>query len=325
MNSLNFSLENLSFLSLFIATVSYWFNLTKEYKKNEKNQVGNITTIIANICLGLLLLNRWVEYQYFPLSNLYESLIFLTWGLTLTTSIMEKKLKTRLLGATLSPLSLAAIAFANLSLPHEMQQATSLVPALKSNWLMMHVSVMMISYVLLVVGCVLSLLYILVSNKTKRIESDIANPKKETRLQLSYKTAEDWENTYNQTENFQQPTLVLNSENENKTLRVKLLNLLDNASYRMIGLGFPFLTLGLISGAVWANDAWGSFWSWDPKETWALITWLVFATYLHTRINKQWKGRQSAALASFGFIVVWICYLGVNFLGKGLHSYGWLS
>ncbi len=91
----------------------------------------------------------------------------------------------------------------------------------------------------------------------------------------------------------------------------------------MIGLGFPLLTVGIISGAVWANEAWGSYWSWDPKETWALITWLVFAAYLHARITRDWQGRRPAMLAAVGFAVVWVCYLGVNLLGKGLHSYGW--
>ena len=88
-------------------------------------------------------------------------------------------------------------------------------------------------------------------------------------------------------------------------------------------MGFPLLTIGIIAGAVWANQAWGSYWSWDPKETWALITWLVFAAYLHTRITRGWQGRKPAILAAGGFVVVWICYLGVNLLGKGLHSYGW--
>jgi cytochrome c-type biogenesis protein CcsB len=99
---------------------------------------------------------------------------------------------------------------------------------------------------------------------------------------------------------------------------------LDHWSYRIIGLGFPLLTIGILSGAVWANEAWGSYWSWDPKETWALITWLIFAIYLHTRMNRGWQGRKSAIVASLGFLIIWICYLGVNLLGRGLHSYGWL-
>ena len=104
-----------------------------------------------------------------------------------------------------------------------------------------------------------------------------------------------------------------------------LLETLDNLSYRIIGLGFPLLTVGIVAGAVWANEAWGAYWSWDPKETWALITWFVFAAYLHARITKSWQGKRPAILASVGFVVVWICYLGVNFLGKGLHSYGWIA
>ena len=106
--------------------------------------------------------------------------------------------------------------------------------------------------------------------------------------------------------------------------KMVLLETVDIWSYRIIGLGFPFLTIGIISGAVWANEAWGSYWSWDPKETWALITWLVFAIYLHSRLLKGWQGEKAAILGSCGFFVIWICYLGVNFLGKGLHSYGWI-
>ena len=109
---------------------------------------------------------------------------------------------------------------------------------------------------------------------------------------------------------------------EYSTERLSLLESIDNISYRTISFGFPLLTIGIIAGAVWANEAWGSYWSWDPKETWAVITWLVFASYLHARLTKSWQGTKPAIIASFGFVVVWICYLGVNFLGKGLHTYG---
>ncbi|KAL8262729.1 hypothetical protein R6Q59_024078 [Mikania micrantha] len=74
--------------------------------------------------------------------------------------------------------------------------------------------------------------------------------------------------------------------------------------------------------AVWANEAWGSYWSWDPKETWAFITWIVFAIYLHTRTKKNLQGANSAIVATLGFLIIWICYFGVNLLGIGLHSYG---
>ncbi len=98
---------------------------------------------------------------------------------------------------------------------------------------------------------------------------------------------------------------------------------LDSLSYRTITVGFLLLTVGIISGAVWANEAWGSWWSWDPKETWALICWLVYAAYLHTRLSRGWQGRRPALVASAGLVVIVVCYIGVNLLGIGLHSYGW--
>jgi cytochrome c-type biogenesis protein CcsB len=98
---------------------------------------------------------------------------------------------------------------------------------------------------------------------------------------------------------------------------------LDSLSYRTITVGFLLLSVGLVSGAVWANEAWGSWWSWDPKETWAFITWLVYAAYLHMRLIRGWQGRKPAWVATGGLVVIAICYIGVNLLGVGLHSYGW--
>ncbi len=96
---------------------------------------------------------------------------------------------------------------------------------------------------------------------------------------------------------------------------------LDDFSYRIIAVGFPMLTLGIITGAAWANSAWGTYWSWDPKETWSLIVWLIYAAYLHARITRGWKGTRAAWLSIIGFLATIFCYLGVNLLLSGLHSY----
>jgi cytochrome c-type biogenesis protein CcsB len=97
---------------------------------------------------------------------------------------------------------------------------------------------------------------------------------------------------------------------------------LDSISYRTIAIGFPLCTLGgLVFGMVWAYKAWGTYWSWDPKEVWSLITWFVFALYLHTRIVMGWKGRRSAFIAIIGFLAALFTYFGVNYLLAGLHSY----
>ena len=96
---------------------------------------------------------------------------------------------------------------------------------------------------------------------------------------------------------------------------------LEELSYKTIALGFPLLTVGIVTGAAWANYAWGSYWSWDPKETWSLIVWLIYATYLHARVVKGWKGSKTAYLSIVGFLATLFCYLGVNLLLSGLHSY----
>ncbi len=97
--------------------------------------------------------------------------------------------------------------------------------------------------------------------------------------------------------------------------------LLDDFSYRVIALGFPLMSIGIITGAAWANSAWGTYWSWDPKETWSLIVWLIYAAYLHARISQGWKGKRSAWLSIIGFAATLFCYLGVNLFLSGLHSY----
>lgn len=99
------------------------------------------------------------------------------------------------------------------------------------------------------------------------------------------------------------------------------LKVLDEISYKLIFIGLPFLTIMLVTGAVWAEYAWGAFWSWDPKETWALITWLVYAAYLHTRFLKGFKGKRAAWLSVLGFAAVIFTFFGVSYLLPGMHSY----
>nr|QCI04008.1 cytochrome c biogenesis protein ccs1 [Antithamnionella ternifolia] len=292
------NLINIAFLLILITLFIYWLNLIIT-KIEILKKISKISTFIINILLSLSLLLRWTTNHYFPLSNLYESLIFLTWGLTLMQLLLEEQSKSKLIGAVNLPIALFTLGFASLSLPDELKQASPLVPALRSNWLMMHVSIMMVSYASLIIGSLLSILFLIISKgQNINFQGSAYNKQVNNKMILNYDII--------------------------KENRLSLLESIDNLSYRIIGLGFPLLTIGIIAGAVWANEAWGSYWSWDPKETWALITWLIFAIYLHSRLNKSWEGKKPAIIASIGFIVVWICYLGVNFLGRGLHSYGWI-
>ncbi len=103
--------------------------------------------------------------------------------------------------------------------------------------------------------------------------------------------------------------------------RLPALGTLDLLGYRSVVVGFIFLSLGILSGSVWAQVAWGRFWSWDPKETWALVLWLVYVFYLHTRVSGGWHGKRSAYIAIIGFVIMLFTYLGVSFILPGLHSY----
>jgi cytochrome c-type biogenesis protein CcsB len=304
-------LSNIVFGILLFTTIFYWVSLSFLKEKNRFSEIGKVSSFCANILLFFILCSRWIVAGYFPLSNLYESLLFLTWALLTIYLYVEFKTKSKLIGAVLVPVTLFIIGFANLTLSADMQKSSPLVPALQSNWLMMHVSMMILSYATLIIGSLLCILFLVISGS-----QDVDLKVVEKSSVSGYNMVLDY---------YENPILFIPSSKVMELGKMKLLQSLDNWSYRIIGLGFPFLTIGIISGGVWANEAWGSYWSWDPKETWALITWIIFATYLHSRITKGWEGKKTAIIGSMGFFIIWICYLGVNFLGKGLHSYGWLS
>ena len=359
-------LTNLSFVSLLFLLVFHWAHAS--FFLNPI--IGLYGMGVANIALTLLLLIRWVTSSHFPLSNLYESLLFLSWSFTALHLVLQKSNHFPFLGLITTPMALFTNAFATFTLPPEMQRATGLVPALQSNWLMMHVTIMIVSYAALLSGCLLSMAFLIVQYAESRERSGLVSlarftrgdslfAKRETPLVKPsiFAQREGEEKVVSQdnseaalplvsrsgrsntstvsvssllrSESLLEGTMALRSEWEDgsskQNIDSPLTSRLDNLSYRILGLGFPLLTIGILSGAVWANEAWGSYWSWDPKETWALITWLVFAIYLHTRLTKNWSGTKPAIIATIGFFVLWICYLGVNLLGTGLHSYGWFQ
>jgi cytochrome c-type biogenesis protein CcsB len=326
--------KNGIFLSLFLSMISFWTEniVSNTSSKKEPNPI-NFSEKLFFISFSLLtfeLIYRWFLSGHPPLSNLYESLLFLIWGLvgfflfvytnrainksSNNTLVTDEKssnatknadiaiennilIKTSFIsprnfvGCILSSTALFIQTFADWRLPSEMRDIKPLIPALQSNWLLMHVSIMILSYAALLIGSIIAITYIIIFLQSNKVVNKATN---ESVKSLSL------------------PNAIFLEE-------------LDSLSYRILAFGFPLLTLGILSGSVWANEAWGSYWSWDPKETWAFITWLIFAFYLHTRLQYGWEGEKSAFVASFGFFIVWICYLGVNLLGKGLHSYGWLS
>ncbi len=157
-----------------------------------------------------------------------------------------------------------------------------LVPALQSNWLLYHVVTCFLGYAAFAVACGVSIMYLIATR------TGLAEEGKRGAILDMFPPA----------------------------------RLLDDINYKSIMIGFPLLTLGIVTGAAWANYAWGTYWSWDPKETWSLIVWFVYAAFLHARLTRGWVGRRAAWLSIIGFVATIFCYLGVNLLLSGLHSYG---
>jgi cytochrome c-type biogenesis protein CcsB len=159
-----------------------------------------------------------------------------------------------------------------------------LVPALQSNWLMYHVITCFLGYAAFAVACGVSIMYLIKVGKEERNAS--------------------------------------RSPAGGLVGLFPAARVLDDINYKAIMIGFPLLSLGIITGAAWANYAWGTYWSWDPKETWSLIVWFIYAAFLHARFTRGWVGKRAAWLSIFGFAATIFCYLGVNLVLSGLHSYG---
>jgi cytochrome c-type biogenesis protein CcsB len=159
-----------------------------------------------------------------------------------------------------------------------------LIPALQSNWLTYHVITCFLGYAAFAVACGVSIMYLIKVGKEEKHPDD---------------------------------SPVGGIVGLFPSARV-----LDDINYKAIMIGFPLLSLGIITGAAWANYAWGTYWSWDPKETWSLIVWFIYAAFLHARFTRGWAGKKAAVLSIIGFAATIFCYLGVNLLLAGLHSYG---
>nr|YP_009450023.1 cytochrome c biogenesis/heme attachment protein [Burmannia disticha]ANK36220.1 cytochrome c biogenesis/heme attachment protein [Burmannia disticha] len=303
-------LTHISFSIISIVIMIHLLNslIIEIVELRDSSEKGLIVTFFS---ITGLLLSRWIYSKHFPLSNLYESLIFLSWGVSIIHIIPKIKMENNknYLSTITMTSTILTQCFATSSLSTKMCQSTRLVPALQSQWLMMHVSMMLLSYAALLCGSLLSIA-ILVITFRKDINILCESENKNLLIKSFF---------FGETKYLKEKTNLFAFRNFYKyqlTLR------LDCWSYRIISMGFIFLTIGILSGAVWANEAWGSYWNWDPKETWAFITWIIFAIYLHSRTNPNFQTINSAFVASLGFFIIWICYFGINILGIGLHSYG---
>jgi len=274
----NEQLFGLAMLIYLVSSLVYIINLIHRHEKIAKFAMW--TALGGLLCNSLALILRTVHSYRIgigqpPFTNLYSSMVFFSWAVVLIYLIFEKKYGYKALGAFVMP-----IAFLILASTALMSNAIEpLVPALQSNWLLVHVVTCFFGYAAFAVAFGISIMY-LVKN-------------------------------YYETIGAQKGIIGLLPSSD----------VLDDLEYKAVAVGFPFLTLGIITGAAWAHYAWGSYWSWDPKETWSLITWFVYAAFLHARFTAGWRGKRTAILSILGFLFVLMTYFGVSFLLGGLHSY----
>lgn len=286
-----------------------------------------------------------------PLRNLYESLIFFVWCLILIHLIIEFRYKNRSLGAFILPVAALALAFIDVS--GTSKEIQPLIPALQSNWLLFHVLLSFLGYAAFGVSFGTAAAYLVMITESKEEKSYIfwsvivgiflvvLIAMGIDLLSITAAQREEFIQSYFLKATFRSSSggivavsLVVSIAFIFAVWRFgfglkKILtalsitpDILDEITYKSIAIGFPLFTIGgLLMGAIWANSAWGKYWTWDPKETWSLITWFVYALYLHARFVAGWRGKRVAILAVIGFIAVIFTYLGVNLVLSGLHSY----
>lgn len=251
--------------------------------------VASMVTLLSFLTNTAGIILRWIEsykmgYGHAPLSNMYESLVFFAWAIAVFYLWLEWKFKNRLIGAFAVPFAFLSMAYASFA-SEISSEIKPLVPALQSNWLIAHVVTCFIGYAAFAVAGGIGIMYLL-------------------------------------KDRYEEGQKHRGSEPGGLLSTLPPLRIIDDITYKCIVFGFVWLSAGIITGAIWANEAWGTYWSWDPKETWSLITWFVYAAALHARFVKGWSGKRIAWIAIIGFFSVIFTYYGVNFLLSGLHSYG---
>jgi len=267
---------------------------------------------------------RWNMTGVWPLTNLYGSLSLFSGLGVLIYIIFAKKYDLWLIGGGV--LGISAIAFGYATTWNEGYMPA--VPALQSYWIKVHVPIVVTSYASFMVAFVVSSLYLLkaygerrFATGTRMIRANAAGAGT-----ISMAVAAPPLETLQASEAHTGTPAVTAAAAAGDPFAVWLAGLpslarLDMLTYRIVAIGLVLLSVGIITGAMWANEAWGAYWSWDPKETAALLSWIIYASFMHLHTRNAWRGERSAWISILGFASIMFCYLGVNIWISGLHSY----
>lgn len=256
----------------------------------------------------LSIVGRGVAAERIPLGNMYEYSLLLSFLVVLAYLVFVEGLaRVRTVGGFVLGFAVITMAVAVLFL---YVGPAPLIPALNSYWRQVHVSSMIVSSSLLALGGVLTVLYLVKERRERRL------PPGSPPIMGGAVSLDDAPPHFEG--GADEPPAAVSPARRGW---LPPSSTLDRLAYRMIAFGFPIWTFGIITGAIWAESAWGRYWGWDPKETWSFITWVVFAGYLHARATSGWKGRRAAIVALVGFASLLVTYYAVNLWIVGLHSY----
>lgn len=264
-------------------------SLSDDGDLGEGRRAGNIgmsLTWLGTILLGAAILFRGLSAGRVPMGNMYEFSLAAGFAVSLTYCLMSISRDLRWLGVFITVPVLLDLGLALTVLYAESSQ---LVPALNSYWLAIHVSAAVVCFGAFTIGAALSGLYLVAQSAEDRVAAG-KEPGRSAAI----------------------------------AQRIPSADRLDLMSYRIHAFMFPIWTFAVIAGAIWAEAAWGRYWGWDPKETWAFITWVIYAAYLHARATAGWRGKKAAYVAIAGYATILFNYFVVNIFVQGLHSYSGL-
>jgi cytochrome c-type biogenesis protein CcsB len=323
----------------FMSTLFYWTGMFIRGQADALEMLGSrlAWTAVALALIGTLV--RWYESHqigpdigHIPVSNLYEVFVLFCWMTALFYLYYEAQYRTRALGAFVMLVVSAAVGFLLwYTLVREAHEIQPLVPALKSWWMKLHVPANFIGYGTFALAAMVAFAYLIKQQAGETRWWRLA-PLWLLGIVLCFEPVvfrgsattglSDYWAVY-----FGLSALIVGgilAARRRIAERLPDFDVLDDVMYKSIAVGFAFFTIATVLGALWAAEAWGGYWSWDPKETWALIVWLNYAAWLHMRLMKGLRGTLAAWWALVGLAVTTFAFIGVNMFLSGLHSYGTL-
>ena len=322
----------------FMSTIFYWIGIVSKGEGAAMSLIGSrlAWAAVAMALIGTLV--RWYESYllgadigHIPVSNLYEVFVLFCWLTTAFYLYFEDQYETRALGAFVMLVVSAAVGFLLwYTVVREAHEIQPLVPALKSWWMKLHVPANFIGYGTFALSAMVAFAYLIKQQAGQTRWYKLA-PLWLLGVVLCFepvvfrKTVEGGSSYW--AIYFGISALIVGGilfGRQRIASKLPPLDVLDDVMYKSIAVGFAFFTIATVLGALWAAEAWGGYWSWDPKETWALIVWLNYAAWLHMRLMKGLRGTVSAWWALVGLAVTTFAFLGVNMFLSGLHSYGTL-